>query len=170
MDELTEQFIIFSKLFRRYTDLKHQKIGKYGNFLRGQGRILAVLDLKPLMSQKELIRVLSIRPQSLGELLRKLEKSALIQRFPSKEDRRIMMIELTEKGAAAAKKISESHNIELFQHLTSAERTQLISILGKLSNVMRADLPETAKDGPYCDDPWEHLQRIKEIKEQHDRE
>ncbi len=74
MNEITEQFFIFSKLMRRYIDYHLQKVGKYANFLRGQGRILAVLKIKADISQKELTHLLAIRPQSLGELLVKLEK------------------------------------------------------------------------------------------------
>ena len=47
----------------------------YGDSRRGQGRVLAILKMQPEISQKELLYLLDMRPQSLGELLSKLEKT-----------------------------------------------------------------------------------------------
>ncbi len=66
---------------------------------KGQGRILSILKMKPEISQKELTFLLDISKQSLAELLGKLEKNEYIVRTPSKEDRRVQMITLTEKGS-----------------------------------------------------------------------
>jgi len=69
-----------------------------GDPTRGQGRVLAVLKMKPEISMKDLSYLLDIRHQSLNELLNKLEKSSYITRTPSETDKRSMMIRLTEKG------------------------------------------------------------------------
>ncbi len=69
---------------------------------RGQGRILSLLKIKNEISQRDLAAILDITPQSLGELLGKLEKAGYIERRPSEEDKRIMVIHLTEAGKAAA--------------------------------------------------------------------
>ena len=42
-----------------------------------------------------------MRPQSLGELLSKLEKNGYILRTPSETDRRVMNIKLTDEGIKA---------------------------------------------------------------------
>lgn len=68
---------------------------------RGQGRVLAILKLKPEMSQKELTYLLNMSKQSVAELVAKLEKSGYITREPSKDDKRVMTIRLTEEGAKA---------------------------------------------------------------------
>lgn len=68
---------------------------------RGQGRVLAILKLKPEMSQKELTYLLNMSKQSVAELVAKLEKSGYITREPSRDDKRVMTIRLTEEGAKA---------------------------------------------------------------------
>ena len=64
-----------------------------------------------------------------------LEKLQLVRRVPSKEDRRVILIELTEKG----QKLFDDYFIEhakyirdLFSVLSLPEQKQLNSLLGKL--------------------------------------
>lgn len=67
----------------------------------GQGRVLALLRLKPEISQRELTYLLNMSKQAAAELIAKLERSGYITREPSQSDKRSMVIRLTEKGAAA---------------------------------------------------------------------
>ncbi|WEV57285.1 MarR family winged helix-turn-helix transcriptional regulator [Ligilactobacillus acidipiscis] len=167
MNEITEQFLIFIRLFRRYTSYHHKSLGKYGNFLQGQGRILAVLKMRPDISQKDLTYLLAIRPQSLGELLVKLERNELIERHPAQEDRRIMMIHLTAKGKKVAEKMDEAHNIALFNKLTKEEQVQFSQLLGKLSNAMQEELPESDKNERFYEDPQKHFEMFKQFQKAH---
>ena len=57
-----------------------------------------MLKLKPEISQKELSDLLDMRPQSLGELLGKLERNGYITRTPSERDQRVLIIRLTDAG------------------------------------------------------------------------
>ena len=78
------------------------RFGKMYNPHRGQGRVLAILKLKPEISQKELSYLLNMSKQAVAELIGKLEKSGYVTREPSAEDKRAMTIRLTEAGAKAA--------------------------------------------------------------------
>ncbi|MDR0284934.1 MAG: MarR family transcriptional regulator, partial [Propionibacteriaceae bacterium] len=55
---------------------------------QGQGRVLALLKLKPEMTQRELTFLTGLTRQSLAELLNKLEAQGLLTREPSTADRR----------------------------------------------------------------------------------
>lgn len=77
------------------------RLGRQTNPMRGQGRVLALLKLKPVISQKELTYLLNMSRQSAAELIAKLEKNGYITRKPSEEDKRVMIIELTEAGEKA---------------------------------------------------------------------
>lgn len=167
MDEITEQFIIFAKLFRHYVGHYHKGKGKYGNLLQGQGRILSVLNLRHDISQKDLTFLLAIRPQSLGELLVKLEKNELIKREPAESDRRVMMIHLTSKGQEVAEKMSFGHSISLFQVLTEDEQQQFIHLLNKLSKTMQEQLPERDKNEEFYDDPRRHFEMMRRLADHH---
>jgi len=137
--ELLELLHHLEGLLRRYHVHSYRSRGPLGTIHRGQGRILALLKLKPEISQKELGSILDIRLQSLGELLAKLERSGFIVRYPSEEDRRVLMIQLTEAGKQVA---SETDNIQedfdLFDCLEADEqdilRIYLLRIIEKLEN------------------------------------
>ena len=87
-------------LLRRYNMIWYGK--NFGGIdpRQGQGRILTALRRMNSVSQKELGYILDIRPQSLGELLQKLESNGYIQRRRSPTDKRALIVELTKKGEA----------------------------------------------------------------------
>lgn len=72
--------------------------GPLTDHTRGQGRILAFLRLRDGISTKDLSYLLGMAVSSLNEMLLKLEKGGYITREPSEEDKRIMLVKLTEKG------------------------------------------------------------------------
>ena len=72
--------------------------GPLADTTRGQGRILAVLKLRDGISTRDLSYLLGIRVSSLNELLMKMEKGGYVTREPSEQDKRIMLVKLTEKG------------------------------------------------------------------------
>jgi len=96
--ELYEKLSRLQWLLHRQHLRNHTEYGPMGDTTRGQGRVLAVLKMKPEISTKDLSYLLDIRQQSLNELLNKLERADYILRTPSEADRRVMMIQLTEKG------------------------------------------------------------------------
>lgn len=137
--DLYEQFSRLEWLVRRYQLQSLREFGPMANPHKGQGRILALLKMKPEISQKELSSILDIRSQSLGELLAKLERSGFITRTPSQEDRRVMEIRLTEAGRKAAS-ISgqEAEENTVFGCLKEDEQV----ILGGLFERIIGDLEE----------------------------
>ena len=99
---------------------------------QGQGRILSALRRMHSTKQKDLGLILEIRPQSLGELLQKLEKNGYIRRYRSTTDKRALMVELTEKGENF--QLQKPDYDELFADLTPRERTVLKGALVKISD------------------------------------
>ena len=68
---------------------------------QGQGRVLALLKIKPEITQRELTFLMGMSRQSLAELLGKLERQGLIEREPSTTDRRVVVVRLTQAGEEA---------------------------------------------------------------------
>jgi DNA-binding MarR family transcriptional regulator len=99
-NNLLEQFMKISWfLMRKNHHHDYMGFGHSRNPYRGQGRVLKLLKIKPETTQKELSELLDMRPQSLGDLLKKLEQNGYITRTPSENDKRAMIVKLTEKGA-----------------------------------------------------------------------
>ncbi len=147
-DLLLEKLLRVQWLMHRYHQQKLREYGPMGNPHRGQGRILALLKLRPEISQKDLGYLLDMRPQSMGELLMKLERSGYITRTPSEEDRRILNIRLTEEGEKAAEQAGQrvDHG-ELFDCLTEEEQETLGILLGRIIGSLEQQLGDAQEEG-----------------------
>lgn len=120
-------------LFRLQYMHAYQARGPMASRHRGQGRILSLLKIKPEMSQKELASILDIRPQSLAELLAKLEKAGYVTRTPSEADRRVMEIRLTDEGRSVVRDPEEEEQPDdLFDCLEAGEREDFAGYLDRL--------------------------------------
>jgi hypothetical protein len=89
-------------VIHRYRTANARTHGAVGDPTRGQGRVLALLAVKPETTQRELSFLLDMRQQSLSELLAKLEEKGFVTREKSEQDGRVTVVKLTEAGAAAA--------------------------------------------------------------------
>ncbi len=149
--EVQEQFIYAQHLLFRLQMGRFHQFGPHGNPQRGQGRVLAILQKQPEMTQKELGYLLDMRNQSLGELLNKLEKSGYITRTPSKEDRRTTLIRLTAAGANAAEeaKAKREKLPNIFDQFTEEERQTLLVLLKKLIGALQHQLAEQGEEDPH---------------------
>jgi DNA-binding MarR family transcriptional regulator len=120
-----------------------------GSGRHGQNRILAVLTLQEGISQKDLAYVLGIRPQSLGEALGKLEESGLVRREQNEADHRAVKVYLTDAGKGRAAKVAEDRKktaADVFSVLTEEEKSQLTSIITKLTDSLEQQLAPKESD------------------------
>ena len=107
---------------------------------QGQGRILSALRRMHNISQKELGFILDIRPQSLGELLQKLEANEYIRRYQSPDDKRALIVELTAKGETF--QLQKPEYDRMFDKLSAEERRDLQAALEKISNELNVLIDE----------------------------
>ena len=137
MDEsnlnLHAQFMRIHVLFHRHRIQSHHAKGPMGDPYRGQGRVLRLLQMHPEISQKDLIFLLDMRPQSLGEVLAKLERNGYIARTALESDRRVMSIRLTEMGLEAASLVEQtSAHDTLVNCLSHEEQVELSEYLDRI--------------------------------------
>ena len=94
-----------------------------------------MVAMKEGINQRDLAFLLGIRPQTLGEMLRKLEERGLVERRKSEEDARATQVFLTDDGRAKAAEIAERRALaaaDVFAVLTDEEKDQLDALLDKL--------------------------------------
>ena len=129
--DLAEIFLDTNHLFYRYNMAWYGR--NFGGIdpKQGQGRILSALRRMNSVSQKELGTILKVRPQSLGELLQKLETNGYIERRRSTIDKRSLIIDLTEKGETF--QLNKPDYEEIFGELSDDERETLKNVLEKIS-------------------------------------
>ncbi len=121
-------------LLHKYHQQNHMNFGPMADPRKGQGRILSILKMKPEISQKELSYLLEMRPQSMGELLTKLEKKGYISRTPSETDRRVLNIKLTKEGEEATAESTEPEFSfdQVFECLNDEEQQNLSCYLDRI--------------------------------------
>ncbi len=99
-------------------------------------RILTVLSEEESISQVKLADLLEIRPQSVSELLGKLEADGYILRTQNEQDKRETLISLSEEGkkrAGEVKDLQAKQTAKVLAPLNENERQTLFALLAKLT-------------------------------------
>ena len=145
--ELTKSLLDAYNLMHRYHLMWYGK--NFGGLdpWQGQGRILSALRQMHSIPQKELGYILDLRPQSLGELLKKLEENGYIIRYRAKEDQRALIVELTEKGEAF--QMLKPDYDELYLEMSRTERKELKIAFDKISAQLRRLIERELEDSGY---------------------
>ncbi len=154
--DLIEEFVRVQWLFHRYHQQNHTHHGPMGDPTRGQGRVLTILKMQPEISQKDLSYLLDMRPQSLGEILSKLEKGGYITRTPSESDRRVMNIKLTKKGIETIGTTEQEFSFnKLFECLSEEEQKNLSGYIRRIIETLEAQIGDEQQPEPDFD-PRKH--------------
>ncbi|MDR1067100.1 MAG: MarR family transcriptional regulator [Clostridiales bacterium] len=127
-------------LFHQHHFRKHLVNGAISDPTRGQGRVLAILKMQPEISAKDLSYLLGIRSSSLNELLGKMEKKGYITRSQSNDDKRVVIVRLTEKGKNEEQK--EGCSCDILNCLTDSEQKAFEEYLDRIIDNLEAQLGE----------------------------
>ena len=115
-------------LFLQCSNILARRIG--GNASRR--RIIALLDERGELTQRQLRELLGIQAGSLSELVARMEKFGVITRAPDEKDRRRIVLRLTQLGRERAREPREMTDERLFAALTPQEREALGVMLRKI--------------------------------------
>lgn len=124
---LFHKFIMINEIMDRRNKKKNPAMK---SVTKGQGRLIAILKRKDKISTKELSEILNISVTSLNETLNKLEQQGFIRKVPSPKDKRILLIELTDKGRSL--KLKNHEDIDIFDSLSKEEKENLNEYLNLL--------------------------------------
>ena len=142
--DIYEKMSTLQWLMKRYQMFCQAEAGPFADTTRGQGRILAMLKIQPEIATKELAYLLGIRQQSLNELLNKLEKNGYVERKPSENDKRVMIVHLTEKGKQT--KQSETDYQKIFDCLLPEELQQLSQYLDRIIETFQSQIGNASEE------------------------
>ncbi|MBE6521400.1 MAG: MarR family transcriptional regulator [Thermoplasmata archaeon] len=120
--------------------------------MAGQGRVLAFLKMTGEASSADMAMILGIRQQSLNQSLMRLEEEGYIVREQAEDDRRRIIVRLTEKGRGV--EIQRNQVPKAFEELTGEEQEQLSAILDKLIDGISEELG-------LPDDPDERMEAVR---------
>lgn len=89
------------------------------------------------MSIKELSRSICVAQPTMTGIIDRLQEKGIVQSSSDRNDKRIRIVTLTEKGIRCLKNADENKRMaetQFFEGLTEEERDQLITLLEKVRN------------------------------------
>lgn len=101
---------LFSKVIRLYHHQMHKSLHKIGLY-KGQPFILFVLNDQDGITQKELAKKIKIEPASVSVIVRRMEKTGLVERRKDLKDLRIFRVYLTKKSRDILEKVEEEMRV-----------------------------------------------------------
>jgi DNA-binding MarR family transcriptional regulator len=144
-NELIEKMAELQWLLHRHYMRSWAENGPMADTTRGQGRILAMLKMRDGISTKDLSYLLGLRVSSLNELLSKLEKAGYVTREPSEQDRRVMLVKLTEKGRNEEQSEPVDFS-DIFSCLSDDEQQAFGEYLDRIIAALRASVGDDGVD------------------------
>jgi|GEM_PF-888544 len=141
---ITEQLQQTQKLMWRASFRSGRGKGMKHSPHRGQGRVLSLLKIKDAISQRELSYLLDMSRQALAELLAKMEAAGLIIRTSDDNDKRTLIVCLTDDGKKAAHAVEgeASKSPTAFDVLSDDELAQFSDYLERINAAYEAQYPE----------------------------
>jgi DNA-binding MarR family transcriptional regulator len=106
-EELRQAIELLYYAYRDFTAEPDAMLARYG-FGRAHHRVIYFVSRHPQMSVSDLLGILRITKQSLSRVLGQLVRQGFIQQSPGSRDRRQRLLELTEKGVALERQLSEN--------------------------------------------------------------
>lgn len=113
----------------------HRLHGKRGGSRFSQQRVLRILTRYGEQTQHQLQERMGVQQGSLSELVKKLETQGLVMRTRAPQDRRQVLIRLTDAGRIESETNHQrflEHNEVLFASLTQEEQEALSQMLTRL--------------------------------------
>lgn len=129
---------IMKQLRRCHRFLHHRADGGKA----GQWSLLRELRFHGAMTQRMLQEHAGIQQSSLSELVKKMEEQGMIQRQVCPEDRRQIMISLTDHGNALCAEMEERNlrrNMEYLSVLSEQEQETLLELLTRLDELWQQE-------------------------------
>jgi DNA-binding MarR family transcriptional regulator len=126
--------------FRRFNDLTLRAIG-LTTLAPGAASILHALQEERSCTINRLVERTHLPNGTLTGLLDELEEEGHLARFSNPEDGRSWLVGLTPQGLRLCKKLQKRHALvmEVFgEALTDADQAELVRLLGKVTQCMRA--------------------------------
>ncbi|MBD0380503.1 MarR family winged helix-turn-helix transcriptional regulator [Paenibacillus sedimenti] len=129
----------FGKLWLKLSkELKSQmEAGLAPTLTEGQLGVLELLSANERMKPSDLIEYLATTPAAVTTLLDRMEKNELIARERDEKDRRIVWVNVTDKGKAECERgtrIREQLLDSYLNRVSAHNQKLLIYLLGKVAN------------------------------------
>lgn len=104
-----------------------------------EGRVLYEISHTELCTAKKIRSNIDIDEGYLSRIIDKFTEKGLVKKTPAPEDRRLHLIQLTEKGKKEFSKLNENSNqliSQLMEKLSESERTELVKLMDRIKALL----------------------------------
>ncbi len=134
-EELRQAIELLFFAYRDFTGEPDQILAQY-RFGRAHHRVIYFVGRHPAIAVSELLQILGITKQSLSRVLGQLVTEGFIRQRPGQRDRRRRLLELTEKGAALERQLTENQRNRIARAFREAGAEAVEGFRGVLVNIM----------------------------------
>ena len=144
-DCLESRMSTFEVVFHNLLRLRRARLMSLINNVElfpGQIPILAIIDGNNGCTQKEIGENMKLKPASITDSLKRLEKAGLINRKQDEKDLRITRVYITDVGKEQLEKaveISYSFDAICFAGFSADEKETFISLMQKMNNNLKIE-------------------------------
>lgn len=134
----------FTRFYTRQAELLNEGLLQ-SPFSLAEARVLYELATRPGAKASDLVRDLAIDAGYLSRILKGLESSGLVQRWPSGNDKRASDLALTPAGTAAFAPLDAASTRqagELLQTLSHPARARLVRAMGEIESLLGGEAAE----------------------------
>ena len=106
---------------------------------------LVAIHTHPGIDATRLSAVIAFDRSTLGNVIERLESKALVERKPSRGDKRVKLLHLTKSGSAVLRDVMplvDRAQMRMLQPLKAADRKTLLALLTQLVEIGRASCRE----------------------------
>lgn len=143
-DHTTDMSFALNRLLRMYHTHMIRTVQEIG-LSAGQPPVLLSLAVKNLQTQKELCEFIQIKPASMTDVLKRMERDELIERIRDENDLRSMRVSLTDKGMGKYHEfIKKGATIDEvgFRGFSAEEKDVFLNLLMRILENVHQDLEE----------------------------
>lgn len=138
----SNQILVALRRITRVIDLRSKKLEKLAGLTVPQLLVLQTIRDKGEQTVGELARRISLSQSTVTSILMRLQTKRLVVKEKPQEDRRKVLITLTELGRERlddSPELLQREFINRFQSLESWEQSMLVSAVERIANIMDAD-------------------------------
>ena len=140
MQETIKEIIVYFRRILQGVDMYSKELEKRYQVTEPQLCCLLALNEAGSLYPSQLSKCMFVSPSTITGILDRLERKELVHRVRSSQDRRIIIIELTEKGRDLARYAPSPIHQEIIEGLAKLDSTEVKQILTALQRL--ADLME----------------------------
>ncbi|MGO4524819.1 GNAT family N-acetyltransferase [Microvirga sp. 2MCAF35] len=137
-DEQIEKVRSFNRFYTRHIGLLNEGLLE-SPFSLTEARVLYELAHRDPVTAAELGRDLGLDAGYLSRLLKRFDAKGLLQRIPSREDKRQFLLSLTENGRAAFAPLNRASAVQvaaMLAELSPGERAHLVQAMAKVQRLV----------------------------------